>query len=517
VSPTTAQVAVAIAVYATLVVTVGLAARSRAAHVSPDEYFLAGRRLGTLVLFMAVFGTNATAFVLVGIPGKAYHDGIGTFGVNAPIVALGIPLTFALIGAPARRMGARLGALTPAELYGERLGSRAVAVLMFAAYTVYTLPYMVTTVKGTAVTLSGVTGAAWPEAATCVGVVLVALLYTAVGGMRATAWTNVAQGLLFVAFMVGAFVVVSASMGGLPEAMTSVAAHDPDLLVVDRVDGPVLFRTPRWVGWGLVISLTVIGFPHMLVRLMAARDEASLKTICRLYPIALVLLWVPAVMIGVWGAVEFPGLRGRASDAILSLMAAAHLPSWMAAVAPVAVLAAAMSTLDAMILTLSSMLVRDVVHPLVPRLDDVRAGRLFALLLAALVVVLSLAWGESVFAIASFAFEGYVTLTPLLLLGVRWRRLNATGAVASILAGNAVLLAGRAEWFDTRGQLPVVWAFGAAFAAAWIGSLASAPPEAERTARAFGDAGVTARGPRPDEAAARARAASRGPGGGQAR
>ena len=58
-----------------------------------------GRGLGPLVLFMALFGTNATAFVLVGIPGLAYHAGIGVFGVNAPLAALGIPLTFWAIGA----------------------------------------------------------------------------------------------------------------------------------------------------------------------------------------------------------------------------------------------------------------------------------------------------------------------------------------------------------------------------------------------------------------------------------
>lgn len=95
-------------VYVALVLAVGAAATRRAAR-SPEEYFLAGRGLGTGVLFMALFGTNCTAFVLVGIPGRAYTDGIGVFGLNAPIVALGIPLSFWAIGAPARRMARRLG------------------------------------------------------------------------------------------------------------------------------------------------------------------------------------------------------------------------------------------------------------------------------------------------------------------------------------------------------------------------------------------------------------------------
>ncbi|MCG8424250.1 MAG: hypothetical protein MJE77_40675 [Proteobacteria bacterium] len=79
------------------------------------------------------------------------------------MVALGVPLTFWLIGAPARRMAVRLDAVTPAELYSRRFDSTAVGILLFVVFTAYTLPYMVTAVKGAAVTLSGVTGGQIPQ------------------------------------------------------------------------------------------------------------------------------------------------------------------------------------------------------------------------------------------------------------------------------------------------------------------------------------------------------------------
>ena len=47
-----------IAAYVVVVIAVGLASR-RQAGSSPEEYFLAGRKLGTVVLFMALFGTAA--------------------------------------------------------------------------------------------------------------------------------------------------------------------------------------------------------------------------------------------------------------------------------------------------------------------------------------------------------------------------------------------------------------------------------------------------------------------------
>ncbi len=61
---------------------------------TPEDYFLGGRSTRALVLFMAVFGTNVTPFVLLGIPGLAYHHGVAIFGLNAAVVGLGIPLTF---------------------------------------------------------------------------------------------------------------------------------------------------------------------------------------------------------------------------------------------------------------------------------------------------------------------------------------------------------------------------------------------------------------------------------------
>ncbi|MFT5050772.1 MAG: SSS family solute:Na+ symporter [Chlamydiales bacterium] len=485
---------VALVVYVVVVLAVGLLATRRAAS-SAEEYFLAGRGLGTVVLFMALFGTNCTAFVLVGVPGQAYHDGVGVFGVNAPIVALGIPLTFWAIGSPARRMARRLGALTPAELYARRFGSRGLGQLLFTVFTLYTLPYMVTAVDGAAKTLASVTHGAVTESAGGLGVLAVALLYTSLGGMRATAWTNVIQGVLFMAFMLAAFIWIPRSMGGLTVAMEKVRAHDENLLIVH---GGGLFEPRAWTSWGLAISLTVIAFPHMLVRLFAARSEESLKRVCRLYPVALLLLWLPAVMIGVWGAAEFPGLEGRASDSIFSLMVTEHLPAWLAACGFLAVLAAVMSTLDGQLLTLGSMLSRDVMKPPpagAGQTPGVASGRVFGVVIAVVVYVLWRAAAHSIFQVASVAFSGYVTLAPTLFFGVRWRRFTVVGASASIVVGNAVYFlclfqgggmgaAMQPSWF---GFLPVFWGFLAAVLAAVVGSLWSAPGDPQREREAFGD------------------------------
>jgi SSS family solute:Na+ symporter len=142
-----------------------------------------------------------------------------------------------------------------------------------------------------------------------------------------------------------------------------------------------------------------------------------------------------------------------------------------------AVLAAVMSTLDAQLLTLSSMLTRDVLsigHGDAVR--GVRLGRAFTIVIALAVFGLWRLAGATIFQLASVAFSGYVTLVPTLFCGVRWSRFDATGAWCSILLGNAVyalclwsgggLEAASAPSF--LGFLPVFWGLVGAIVGAGV-------------------------------------------------
>lgn len=471
--------------YLVVVAVIGAAAWRRTG-TDAEDYFLGGRTARTVVLFMALFGTNVTPFVLMGIPGLAYHEGVGVFGLNAAIVALGIPWTFYAIGWPAWKAAHRLGAITPAELFAERLASPAVGVVLFLAFTAYTLPYLVTSVLGVGLAVSTLTHDAVSLPVAAALILLVTLVYTALGGMKATMWTNVFQGSLFLGFMVVAFFAIADGLGGPAAATEAVRRAAPELLA--KGDRP-RFAPGEWASWGLAISLTVIAFPHMLVRIFAARDATALKNSCRLYPLALVLLWLPAVMFGVWGAAAVPGLQGRESDRIFPLLVQAHTGGVMQGLCLAGVLAAVMSTLDAQLLTLGSMLGRDVVRRLAPRLPErheVAVCRAFLVVLAVATYAVVLLEPASIFDIAKLAFSGYVMLVPTMLGALHWRRLTAGGAIASIVAGNAVLLFTWAAPAPPFGLLPVAWGLLAAIAALLVGSWLGRPPALAVIERALG-------------------------------
>jgi SSS family solute:Na+ symporter len=453
--------------YLAIVLVVGAIAYTRTSN-DPEDYFLGGRTAKTLVLFMALFGTNVTPFVLLGIPGLAYHEGVGVFGYNAAIVALGIPLTFWLIGRPAWHAARRHGAITPAELYAKQLKSPAVGVVLFVAFTAYTLPYLVTSVVGVGIAVETFTDGAVSGVLAASGILIATVVYTAAGGMRATMWTNVVQGAWFMVFILVAFFAIADGLGGAAAATSAVHGRAPELLVVA---GHPRFAPAGWASWGLAISLTVIAFPHMLVRVFAAKDQAALRRTCRLYPVALLALWLPAVLIGVWGAAAIPGLEGRASDRILPLMVAEFMSPWWQGLGLAAILAAVMSTLDAQFLTLSSMLGRDVlrrVHPTLTPAREVAWGRVFALALAIATFVLVLAAPASIFAIGTFAFSGYVMLVPTLYLALVWPRFGARAAIASIVLGNVVLVTAFAIGTPEDGVQPVAYGLAAAIVAAIV-------------------------------------------------
>ena len=179
--------------YFLVVLLIGAAAFRRTQSTAED-YFLGGRTAKTVVLFMALFGTNVTPFVLMGIPGLAYHHGIAVFGLNAAVVVLGIPLTFWLIGYPAWIAAKRVGAVTPAELYVRRFGVRWIGYLLVTIFFVYTVPYMVTAVVGVGIAVDVLSEGALGFELAAAGILLITLAYTSLGGMRATMWTNVFQG-----------------------------------------------------------------------------------------------------------------------------------------------------------------------------------------------------------------------------------------------------------------------------------------------------------------------------------
>lgn len=439
---------------------------------SAEDYFLAGRGFGTFVLFMSLFGTNVTAFALIGMPGIAYHAGVGVFGYFGAVGAFVTPLAFVLIGYPIWRLGKRHGYMTPAQMFGERWQSQTISYLLFGLLVFYTVPYLIIGVMGGGLAISALSGGTVPYALAAGLVAGVTVLYTSLGGMRGTAWTNVFQGTIFLTFLIVACVAMSAKLGGVQHLHENLVQKMPQLLGKQH---------PRlapgiWATGFLVGPLSVIAFPHIFLRLMTARDSRALRRTILVYPWALVLLYLPITLIGVWGALDIPNLIGKESDRILPLLVEKHLPLWLGAVGLAAILAAVMSSLDGQILTVSTMLAVDIFagkeHQAIPKV-----GRMGVILIAVVAFVVALFRPAGIFDISVYAFSGYTLLVPVMVFGLFWKRSTAAGIIAGSVAGHGLLAAYYLGLqFPTFGAFPVFFCLLVECAVTVLLSFATVPP-----------------------------------------
>lgn len=403
----------------------------RASLSTPEDYFMGSRTLGTLVLIISVYATNMTAFYMIGIPGIAYHKGIGVYGFVAFGTAIITPALYYLVGYRAWLLGKSRGYMTQPELYGKRWGSDAVSITFFLFLLVFTVPYCCVSLIGGGVAVTMMTKGAIPYGMAVVCILSVVVIYVLIGGMRGTAWVNVYQGLFFMIAGVLVFFLLGAKLGGFSEITGKVLVEKPFLMVREGN-----FTPRQWLSYLFISPLSVIVFPQVFMKLLAGRTAGGLKRLVVSYPLIVLITWPPVIFIGIWGAYVHPGLAGKASDAVLPWMVGNYLPPVLCGAVLAGILAALMSSIDAMLLSLSTMLTRDILGRYVPgvvRGREVAVGRIFMLLLSLLVASIALVRPGSIFSVATFAFNGYVVAVPMMIGALIWKRATKYGALASLV------------------------------------------------------------------------------------
>src|SRR5262245_40735956 len=113
-----------------------------------EEYFLASRSLGPFVFLLSLFGTNMTAFAILGSSGHAFHNGIVTYGLMASASGLVIPLSLFFIGTRVWALGKRFGFITPVQLFRDRWEMSHIGTLIFVVQAALLVPYIIIGVMG---------------------------------------------------------------------------------------------------------------------------------------------------------------------------------------------------------------------------------------------------------------------------------------------------------------------------------------------------------------------------------
>ncbi|HXC70432.1 MAG TPA: sodium:solute symporter family protein [Pyrinomonadaceae bacterium] len=452
--------AIVVFLYLAVVLYIGIFAFRRAGREKAEDYFLASRSLGPFVFLFSLFGTNMTAFAILGSSGHAFNNGIVTFGLMASSSGLVIPLTIFLIGTRMWALGKKYGFMTPVQMFRDRWECSHIGTLIFVVQAVLLVPYIVIGIMGGGTTLYAISGGLVPFWFGGAIVAMVVMSYVFFGGMRGTAWVNTFQTVLFLAFGAIALIVIGAGMGGFGASAQALKASPLSFLLTRERISPYYFFSYTF------IPLSAIAFPHILIFCLTAEKMAHFKKTVIFYPLCILAIWLPCVFLGVMAnrVTDIPEIRAKqearrvlatqgrtmepvardelreksAGDDVIMLLLQRYAPLWLAGLLGAGIMAAVMAS-DSQILALSTMFTEDVFafyggKSRFGETVQVMTGRIFIVLITLFAYAVALRAPETIFELAiQYGFSGFAALSPLLIAALFWRGSNKWGALAATI------------------------------------------------------------------------------------
>jgi SSS family solute:Na+ symporter len=438
-----------IACYLSLLIGLGIISK-RYFRGTAQDYFVASHSIGPILLLMSVFGTTMTAFAMVGSTGEAYSMGIGVYGMMASWSGLVHSAVFFIVGIKVWALGKRYGYVTQVQLIRDRFESTSIGFILFPVLVALVIPYLLIGILGAGSVMRAVTVGAFPDLfpatnggipnwITGLVICLVVLFYVFMGGLRAAAWANAFQTIVFMVMGTVTFLIIANKLGGITAASQMA---EPDRLIRGEKISQLHFLTYCFV------PLSVGMCPHLFQHWLTAKTAKTFRLTVIAHPIFIMIVWVPCILIGIWatGAV-IPGPDGVLQrvvpegvnpNAVLGIMVNKLAGEPLAGFLTAGILAAIMSSLDSQFMCLGTMFTKDMVihHYGENRFTEkqvVLMARSFIVLIVFITYLFSLLEPRSIFQLGVWCFSGFSGLFPLILAALYWRRTTSAAAHACVL------------------------------------------------------------------------------------
>lgn len=444
--------AVSFGVYTIAIIGVGLYS-AKFAKRSDEDFFLAGRSLGSWVAALSASASSESGWVTLGLVGWAFTSGVSAYWI-IPGCLLGFIFNWFFLAGRLRARSEELHALTLPDFFSFSFRERVplLRILSVVVILVAMLLYVAAQMAAAGKAFSASFGGVDYKIGVLIGAAVV-LLYTVIGGFRAVCWTDFLQALL----MVGTLVIFPAYLlltkGGFTFITEQLQAADPALLEFVPNKGGVALLGFLLGSTALGINFGYSGQPHVLVRFMALKNRREAIMGGVVSTTWGLLVYAGAVTVGLmaraitesgaaWGQTMFEGANNELG---LVLSAMNLLPGVLAGLVLAAVLAAICSTADSQLVVAASAAASDLYAYFggkSGRKSNMLVNRAVVLLLgvgAALMVmdqevkvydyVLTYGW-----AILGAAFG------PQMILLLLWKRASYAGCVLGMLTGFALAI-----------------------------------------------------------------------------
>ncbi len=431
--------------YIAFLLVMGLLGRRSMPRQTLSEFYLAGRSIGFMVLLLTLFATQYSGNSLSGFPGKTYRAGLSyfmsvTFMVG--IIAGFLPFVPRLAAQAREKLF-----LTPTDYLADRFGHKTLNYLSALIFSITLCNFLLAQLIAMGHAFSGITEGRIPHWAGVLGGALVILVYECLGGMRAVAWTDAFQGMVL---LVGLALVVALIIVeiGTPAAIVATVGQ----IAPEKINNPDLRTCITWLSTFLLLGLGGPLYPQALQRIYAARKLSELRRALGAMAVIPLFAITTVVFIGLTGIALFPGLDNVTSDRVtfkvlahlVELEPLAQIPVIMVMIA---VLAAIMSTADSALLSLSSILTKDVAARFLglegARIEKLsRLGPVISAVVLLILGTIAIQPQLTLWRLLEIKFEILIQLSPAFILGTLHER-DAPGSFSArdILTGLVIGLA----------------------------------------------------------------------------
>jgi sodium/pantothenate symporter len=411
------------------------------------SFAVGNRNMHPLVVGVTLAASVASAATFIINPGFVYVDGFSAWFHMVVGTGIGFVCMLYVLSFQFRRLGEQYQALTIPDWIGKRYGSRPFA-LYFSVLNLLSFAFIVLLVGGISIVMQSLLHV---SNTTALIITLVFVTgYVFVGGTYAHVLTNLLQGTL----MIGATLLVLGVCASIafsePQALVDrLREIDPNLVAAVNRDGALFNDVFSIYVAGFVVGAVLVCQPHILTKALYVRGDRQVRQYLLIFTVVFALFFLLgtvgffAHLVVPEAALVDPATGAFRQDLVMTVFLQTVFPDWVFTIVSVVLLAASMSTLDGLLVSISTITANDLVLNLFGRdgadtLDTERRMRL-ALTTSHVVLVV----------IAAAAFV--INLQPPRLLGI----FGQVGVYGLALAAAPPLLLGV---LHERAPLALAWA-----------------------------------------------------------
>ena len=407
-----------------------------------SDYILGGRGLGSWVTALSAQASDMSGWLLLGLPGAAYLTGLEAIWIALGL-GVGTFLNWQFVATRLRKYTEISGnSLTLSSYFGNRFKDKSnmlriiSSIIIVFYFAIYTSSGFVAGGK----LFGTIFGLNYTLALTIGAIIIVS--YTFLGGFMAVSTTDLIQGIImFIAISVVPIIGII-SNGGATATLETIKVFNAELLnPLTNVDGGKL-------GLLAIISsfawfLGYFGQPHILVRFMAIKSPDQIKKSKNIAMSWVVISLTASILVGLVGRAFIPELLAD-SETVFLVLIDSLLPSAIAGLFLVAVLAAIMSTADSQLLVTSSAFSEDLYKPLFNKNASeeelIKVSRIAVLGIAVVAYIIALNPDGSVLDIVANAWAGFGSaFGPVVLFSLFWKRMTKASAAGGMIVGGVMV------------------------------------------------------------------------------